>query len=110
MEKKNNPKIRKVTRMHEIIGYSLYDTKAEIYDTPVFFLKEAQAERWFQQLCHAGEGRFQLFKNDMELHRIAYFDLEKGNMKQDEPKLITQGKQIKVEKEIKNEISDETQI
>lgn len=94
--------------MNEITAYAIYDVKAEIYDTPVYFLKEEQAKRWFHQLCMKGEGRFEYFKNEMELHRIHKFNVINGKVFEAQVKKIMDGIQLGKEKE--NEISNETSI
>ena len=83
--------------------YALYDTKAEIYDTPLFFLKEVQAERWFYTLVQEKQGRFQHFKDDMELHKITKFNVNNGKIFDEKVQVILQGKQIKFDgKETEN--------
>lgn len=82
--------------------FAIYDKKAEIYDTPLFFLKEVQAHRWFYTLVQQAEGRFQHFKDDMELHKIAQFNVTTGKIKDTEPEKIMEGKQIILGKETGN--------
>ncbi len=79
--------------MHIITAYAIYDNKAEIYDTPVFFLNETQAQRWFYTLIQSGEGRFAHYKDEMELHRISKFNVNTANTTEDIKKII-EGKQI----------------
>ena len=89
--------------------YALYDKKAEMYDTPVFFLKNVQAERWFYTLCKAGEGRFENFQDDMELHKICDFNIVTGKISGEKVELVLEGKQIKLaERSMNNEISNAT--
>lgn len=97
--------------------YALYDIKAEVYDTPLFFLNDVTAKRWFYTMVKKGEGRFEHFKDDMELHKIVEFNVTNGhlfNEKGDRIKysehvrIITNGKQIG--KENNNEISNEAQV
>ena len=95
--------------MHEILGYALYDKKALVYDTPMFFLNEVSAKRWFYTLCQKGEGRFDMFKDDMELHSICSFHVVSGTVKYDKPRIVLEGKQIGKET-ANNEISNEAQI
>jgi hypothetical protein len=84
--------------MQQIQMYALYDKKAQLYDTPVFFLKKVQAERWFFSLCKAGEGRFENFQEDMELHKILEFNIINGNISKNKIENVMQGTQIKLEK------------
>lgn len=86
--------------MHEITAYAIYDKKAELYDTPLFFLKEEQAKRWFYTLVQKAEGRFEYFKDDMELHRICKFGVSNGKIFDAQVKVILEGLQIG--KEIQN--------
>lgn len=62
--------------MKEITAYSIYDTKAEVYDTPVFFLNEVTAKRWFYTLVQKGEGRFEFFTDEMELVQVCKFNVD----------------------------------
>lgn len=95
--------------MHDITAYALYDTKAEIYDTPLFFLKEEQAKRWFYTLVQKKEGRFEYFKDDMELHRILKFNVTNGKVF--EVKIIKILDGIQIGKEIQNhEKRNDTQV
>lgn len=88
--------------MEQITAYALYDTKAEVYDTPVFFLNEVTAKRWFYTLCQKGEGRFEFFTDEMELHKILKFNVLNGKVSDNQIKKIIDGKQIGKEK-IENE-------
>lgn len=80
--------------MHEIIQYAIYDKKAEIYDTPLYFLKDVQAERWFFTLVQQKEGRFQHFKDDMELHKISKFNVNNGKVYDVKIEVILEGKNV----------------
>lgn len=94
--------------MQEIMMYALYDRAAEVYDTPVFFLNEATAKRWFYTLNQKGEGRFEYFAKDMELHQIARFNVLTGKVGE-MAKIILTGIQIGKEIE-KNEKRNEAQV
>ena len=94
--------------MHEITMFALYDKKAEIYDTPLFFLKQVQAERWFYTLVQQSEGRFNHFKDDMELHKITKFNVNNGKIYDEKIEVIIQGIQINREEIKKDEISNAT--
>lgn len=78
--------------------YALYDSKAEVYDTPVFMLNEVTAKRWFYSLVQKREGRFEYFSEDMELHKITKFNVLNGKLYDDKVKVIMTGKQIGKEK------------
>lgn len=95
--------------MHEITMFALYDKKAEMYDTPLFFLKQIQAERWFYQLAQSREGRFLHFKNDMELHKITKFNVNNGKIFDDKVEVVLQGSQIKLDQkgDVENEKRNE---
>lgn len=82
--------------MQIITMYALYDKKAEMYDTPLFFLKEVQAERWFYTLVQKKEGRFENFKDDMELHRLCQFSVVNGKVIDAKPVRVLEGIQIKL--------------
>ena len=83
--------------------YALYDTKAEIYDTPIFMLNEATAKRWFYTLCQKGEGRFEYFQNEIKLHRICKFNVITGKLYEIKIKSIMDGKQIMKEVDLTQE-------
>ena len=87
--------------MHEIISYALYDKKAEMYDTPLYFLKDVQAERWFYSMAQEKQGRFQHFKDDLELHKICKFNVNNGKIYENKIEVIIQGKQIQLEEKEK---------
>lgn len=79
--------------------YALYDKKAEIYDTPLFFLKDVQAQRWFYTLVQQQEGRFEHFKDDMELHKICKFNVNNGKLFDEKVTVVLEGRQIDLGKE-----------
>lgn len=85
--------------------FSIYDRVSEIYDTPVFMLNKVQAERWFFTLCQKAEGRFEYYKDDMELHYLGKFDLVKGSFESVVETMKT-GKQIILRKEGDDENSN----
>lgn len=78
--------------------YALYDTKAEIYDTPMFMLNEVMAKRWFYSMVQKAEGRFEFYSHEMEIHELGKVNVLNGKVLADKPKVILQGKQIGKEK------------
>lgn len=80
--------------------YALYDKKAEVYDTPVFMLNEVTAKRWFYTLVQKGEGRFEFFADEIELHKICKFNVITGKVFEIKKEIVLEGLQIG--KEIKN--------
>lgn len=107
LSRKSNLKIRKGNLMEKLVCAAIYDKKAEVYDTPLFFLKTVGAQRWFYSLVQQGEGRFEHFKNDLELHKIGEFNVTTGkftliNSKEENP-LLMDGVQVEKENKEKGE-------
>ena len=84
--------------------FALYDTKANVYDTPVFLMNEVHAKRWFFTMIQRGEGKFEYFKDEIELHELATFDVLTGKITAKKT-ILQEGKQIRKEIE-NNENSD----
>ena len=60
--------------------YAVYDKVAEVYDTPIFFLTEVHAKRWFMDIVMKGEGRMENHSGDFELHKLIEFNVNNGKM------------------------------
>lgn len=76
--------------------YSVYDKKADRYDTPFFAQTDLMAERKFFVNCQNDGSIMATFKNDFLLCRIGYFEMENGDFESDS-KTIVEGAQINLE-------------
>lgn len=94
----------------EINIYSVYDEKADRWDTPFHSLNDIFAERHFIMLTQKKGSMLNTFKSDFILYRLGTFDLSTGQTKTFPKTRILDGKQImrKENSENENEISNET--
>jgi len=58
--------------------YSVYDTKAEQYGTPVYCRTDAEARRQFGQVVNDENTEFAKHPEDFLLYRVGSFDQESG--------------------------------
>ena len=58
--------------------YSIYDSKAEVFNPPIFLHKDGEAIRAFDQICNDPESDFNKWPGDYTLFRIGEWDNETG--------------------------------
>lgn len=71
--------------------YAYYDMKAQRYDTPFFAISDIHAERHFITAIKNGNSMLADFKNDMQLYRLAEFDVVDGSLKINEYNVLICG-------------------
>jgi hypothetical protein len=89
--------------MQDLFVYSVFDQKAEIYNTPVFQLNDAVAERAFYYGVKTGDLGF---AEDFILVRIGKFDAEKGSIEPETGYVVCKGLEIKAQLEKENGSKD----
>lgn len=62
----------------KLLVFSVFDTKAEIYGTPVFFATRGLATRAFEDQCNKLDSPLCDHPGDFTLFQIGEFDSEKG--------------------------------
>lgn len=60
--------------------YTLYDSKAKVYNDPILFLNDEIARRAATMLTMEGDTDFHRFPGDFTLLRIGEYDDEKGEI------------------------------
>lgn len=69
--------------------YSIYDSKAEVYNTPFFSKTHGEAERSFKTLTNDPKSQVNQYPEDFDLYHIGEYDDNKGITKSlDTPKHI----------------------
>lgn len=56
--------------------YSIYDNVTQQYGSPVLYVNDAAAIRWFSNLCRKDKD----IKNDLILYRLGIIDLSHGDI------------------------------
>ena len=92
--------------MEKICLYSVYDLKAQKYDTPWFTASDLFATRKFTLALEQDATVFNRFKNEFVLRKIGDFHVLTGEFTMD-IKDVIEGKQIAIGGE-KNAFSNET--
>lgn len=64
--------------------YSVFDRKAQTYDTPFVAVNDSVASRMFSDLVNRKDNLVGLHPEDFELTRIGFFDHNRGRLFLDE--------------------------
>jgi hypothetical protein len=84
--------------MEKLIICAIYDKGSKRYDVPNFFANELSAKRYFHMAVVKTEGEkektFHMFKDDFEMHKVGYFNVEKGKI-EGSSKILMRGVDIK---------------
>lgn len=65
----------------ETIGmYAFYDLKSKRYDTPFFAQSDLFAGRHYKMVVEKPGTMINQFRDDFDLHRIGFYDLEDGTI------------------------------
>jgi len=68
--------------------YSFFDIKGDRYDTPFFCANDLFAKRHYTIVTSEKGSMLNTFKNDFQLHRLGYFNLISGLLKQHPAEII----------------------
>lgn len=60
--------------------FSIYDAKAEIFNTPFFNKTIGEAERNFEQLVNDGKSTVYLYPEDFDLYHLGDYDDNSGKL------------------------------
>jgi hypothetical protein len=62
----------------KLLVFSVYDAKAEVYGTPVFFPTKGLATRAFEDQCNRDDSPLREHAGDFTLFQVGEFDTDTG--------------------------------
>lgn len=64
--------------MNSVKAYCVLDVKSKIYNTPMFLINDAVAQRQFEVIVNDGNSIISKFPEDYRLYRVGEFDMLSG--------------------------------
>jgi len=87
-----NEKREKQVRM---MGFSIYDKKAEAYNAPIFFSKVGTAIRQFSEIVKNSDSIVSKYPHDFALYHVCNFNDESGHVESlGVPKFVIEGSEV----------------
>ena len=62
----------------KLLAFSVYDSKAEVYGTPIFFATKGLATRAFEDQCNKSDSPIAQHPGDFTLFHVGEFDVDTG--------------------------------
>lgn len=62
----------------KLLAFSVFDVKAEVYGTPIFFATKGLATRTFEEQCNKPDSPIAMHPADFTLFHVGEFDQDAG--------------------------------
>lgn len=73
-----------------IFGYSIHDSKSEVFHAPFFARLDTEAERMVRAAMEDPESMLLKYAGDFALYQVCMFDDESGKVTEINPRLVRQ--------------------